>query len=586
MRWTAAIALALILSSALALGAVRRIADPRPVFCGWADEFSEFMPGVRLHGLPLWNLDADIRSNFFKSLFYSPHGLGDAGFYYAASGALYGLGLSISERHLWLAGAVTNALLIVAVAGFALRVARSATMASVTTIFIALSPLYVFVSQTAFARVTFVPLLHMLALLLAALAHHRPGWTPRVALFAVAFLIELTDGFYFGPVLLVFLFLLQDGSLGDRIRGALRDRTWWSAAAAVFAGLAFDIALGALAAAHNTSLTLFGYVRIRLGYGGLLSAMDLFKLWMDAFAKYLPAAGPFVVLPAWLLAIRYAWSDPVAGALATWLAIASAGVIRYYANAPGPTIPIVGGLTASPLALPSYLVVGWACGRLLQARAVPFLRALGIVMAAAATIPLAARLITDRFDVDLIVKNPMYLADLDKCLVIKAAGVYVREQAIPGDTVFHLSGNRVLGAFGEFYYGLGYVGNNHTGERNRIVDFGTEVVGKRYTPEQLARAYAVPHFTYYVEFLPTTDPFVADAVARLQTQGARAAVEIRDRDRLLGRIWRFDGAGTELIDLAEVPARWDRVGSLRQLIRQSVAGTFYHFGPSWPAVPD
>jgi len=89
---------ALILCYALALGAARRAGHPRLAFCGSTDEFSEIMPGLRLHALPLWNLGAAIRSNFFKSFMYSPHGMDDSAFYYLAGGASHGLGLSISAR--------------------------------------------------------------------------------------------------------------------------------------------------------------------------------------------------------------------------------------------------------------------------------------------------------------------------------------------------------------------------------------------------------------------------------------------------------------------------------------------------------
>ena len=455
-------------------------------------------------------------------------------------------------------------------------------MAFAATLLIALSPLYVFSSQTSFGRLTFVPLLQALALVIAAIAHRRPGWPARAALALVALFIEVTDGFYFGPVLLVFLFLMHSGSLRDRIAGTLRDRAWWWAVAAMVTGLAIDVGLGALAAAHDTTLTLFGYVRVRAGYGGVLSALDVLTLWLQALQRYIPVIGPAIVIPAWLVVLRHVWSDPVAGALAVWLGIASAGVVRYYASATGQAIPTVGPLTAYPLALPSYLVVAWTCGRGLRAGSGRFARAAAVIGCASAAVPLAAQLTTERYDVDLQFRGPRYLADLDKCVVVKAAGAYVREQDVPGATVFHLSGEAALGLSGEFYYGLSYVANNHTGERNRIIDFGTEALRRRYTPEQLAGAYGVPHFTYYVEFLPTTDAFTVDAVHRLERSGARVALHIQDHGRVLGHVWRFDGPTAHVMELEDVASRWDRVGHLPRLFEQSLAGTAYHFGAGWP----
>ena len=570
-----------VVCSALAIGAARRVANPRLAFCGSTDEFSEFMPGLRLHALPLWNLGADVRSNFFKSLLYSPHGFGDSVFYYTAAAMLHGLGLSISDRHLWLASAFTNAALVFAVVWLSLRVARSGWMAYIATVLIALSPLYVYSSQSAFGRITFVPLVQVAGLLAAALARSRPGWPARALLVSIAFFIELTDGFYFGPVLLVFLFLAQGGRLRDRVSNTLRDFTFWLTAAAIVVGLAVDFALGALAAAHNTTLTLFGYVRIRTGYGGVLSATQLVTLWLQAFQRYIPIVGPAIVLPAWLLTVRYAWSDPIAGSLAAWLAIASAGVVRYYASSTSEHLPGVGPLTAYPLALPSYLVVAWACGRL-GAEGGRAARGLAIGACAAAALALALQIVPERYDPDLQFRGPLYTGDMDKCAVVKAASAYVREQATPRGTVFHLSDSMMLAVIGEFYYGLSYLGNHRTGERNRLIDFGGEVVRHRYAPEELAQAYGVSHFTYYVEFLPPSDAFTADAVQRLEREGAHPVLEIHDGGRRLGRVWRFDAAGMQVMDVKEMSARWDRVGHLGQLFQQSLAGTAFHFGAAWP----
>jgi hypothetical protein len=305
---------------------------------------------------------------------------------------------------------------------------------------------------------------------------------------------------------------------------------------------------------------------------------------MLALDRYLPAVGPFIVIPAWLMALRCALSDRVAGTLAVWFAIATAGILRYYGSGTG--IPGVSPLTAYPLALPSYLLIAWACGRAFAQRSNVVARAVAVAACVAAATPLASQLITERYHDDLQFRGARYTAEENQCLVVKAAGAYVREQNVPGAMVFHLSDRIRLGMFGEFYYGLSYLGNNQTGERNRIVDFGSEIIGRRYTPEQLARAYGVPHFTHYIEFLAASDAFAADAVSRLQAAGARVAVEIRARGDTIGRIWRFDGTSTQVMDIEETAARWNRVGTLPRLFVQSLAGTAYHFGPAWPPVRD
>jgi hypothetical protein len=84
-----------------------------------------------------------------------------------------------------------------------------------------------------------------------------------------------------------------------------------------------------------------------------------------------------------------------------------------------------------------------------------------------------------------------------------------------------------------------------------------------------------------VEFLPT-DPFTAASLASLARAGAQPALEIRDRGRLVGRVWSFRRGGATVMDVEEAAGRWDRVGHLSQLFRQSLAGTSFEFGYAWP----
>src|SRR5688572_12708505 len=101
-------------------GIYLRFTDLPDVFYRGTDELAEVMPGIRLHALPFFNLRDPIRYNFFQSMFYSQHGLGDVSFYYLMSGGLSLLGLPIAERFLFMGAAVTNL-------GFALAGALLAT---------------------------------------------------------------------------------------------------------------------------------------------------------------------------------------------------------------------------------------------------------------------------------------------------------------------------------------------------------------------------------------------------------------------------------------------------------------------------
>ena len=114
---------------------------------------------------------------------------------------------------------------------------------------------------------------------------------------------------------------------------------------------------------------------------------------------------------------------------------------------------------------------------------------------------------------------------------MKAASVYVREQAIPGfDRISPLRSD-VARCLRRVLLRLELRRQQSYRRAKPIIDFGTETVKHRYTPDQWAGAYGVPHFTYYVEFLPNADAFTAEAVKRPEHAGARPALEVRDQGR-------------------------------------------------------
>lgn len=300
-------------------------------------------------------------------------------------------------------------------------------------------------------------------------------------------------------------------------------------------------------------------------------------MWLTTLKLFVPVAGAVVVLPAWLLACRAAWADPVAGSLASWFFIASIGVMRYfssYRSYPDWLLP------AYAIALPSFLLVAWATAHGF-ARSRSLVNALSAAGLGAVVLPMAVRAVQDRYDPTFTVKAPRYFELKDKCAVVKAASAYVREDGPPESTVLQLTTDNQLGVMGEFYYGISYVGNNQTGERNPLLDYGTIPLGRRYTPNELASLYGVRNFDYYVEFLPA-DAFTEVAVDDLRRSGAQVSLEIRDRTRLIGRVISFKSRPVSVIEVDSIASRWDRVGHLSQLFRQSLAGTSFHFGYSWP----
>lgn len=575
-----------LIALAVVFGAALRMSDLRVAFCANPDELAEVMPGLRLHALPWWNIGGDVRGNFFTSMLYSQHGLGDTAFFYLASGSLGLMGLPVSDRGLWLAAGVTNGVLVAASAWFAWVVAGSRAMAAVAALLLAVSPFFVFTSQSGWARCVFVSAIQMLTLCLGWIAVRRNSRVASIGLAVVALLLTLTDGFFFAPVLLLFLFLLHDGTLAVRLRAALASPAFRLAAAAIIIGIGANLAVALVATARGTNLTLFRYVLLRGAGGGVWPDANTFVAWFRTFGWYFPDARYFwVVLGAWLLALRSGIRNPVAGTLAVWWVIVSVGIIRYTAGlqALGQPAPVPMWVNAYMLALPSYLLVAWACGHLMEQQAGIPLRIAAVAIAASIALPLAAQARAGEVAPLQTLRGSFYNEHKSECQVVKAASYYVRRHGTPESTIFHLTSNNFLGHFGEFYYGVSYGSNARTGERNRLLDFGEQIVGRKVTPEAFARAYGVPHFSYYVEFVPSRDPFSAAAVARLHAAGARAVFDIREQGTTIGRVWSFQDAPVEAMEFADAARLWNDYGSLSELIRQPLAGTAYHFGYGWPS---
>lgn len=578
-----------VIVAAVFFGATSRVTGMRVAFCTTPDELAEVMPGLRLHGLPILNIGSDIRSHFIGSTFYSQHGLGDAGFYYVASLVLDGLGIPISERNLWLFTGATNGLMIGIASWLMWQLTRSKVTAAAAVIIMAVSPFYVFTSQSGWGgRLTFIPLVQALLLLVSWIALRRgESWGLRLTLAVLACVLMLTDGFFFIAVLVAFLVLLQDGSLSTRIRTLLANRVFWAISAGALAGFATGIAMAILAAQHGTRLTLYRHAFLHTGQGGggVIPSVDVINAWIETFKWYFPEAWYFwIVLAACVLALWRARHSPIAGTLAAWWLLVGATLTSYTAGLTAPGQPaLVLGWANGPYhqALPSYLLIAWAAGDLIG-RPSTWLRVTGGLLVALVALPLAAQTITGRAAPVESLQAADYSGRRLACEVVKAASYYVRQHGTPRSTVFHLSNDEFLGYFGEFYYGLSYSGNPKTGERNQLLDFGQHVVGRKTTPEEFARAYGLPHFDYYVQFLPDDDDlFAKQAVERLNSAGARPVFEIHDSGSPIGRVWSFERVDAEAMEFSEAARRWNEFATRDGLVQQPIAGTTYHFGYNW-----
>src|SRR5579871_6004791 len=567
--------------AAIAFGLYVRFAGLPDVFCHSPDEFSEIMPGLRLHALPFPGLDRPVRYGFVPSMFYSQHGLGDVSFYYLASAALSGAGLPVSERWLAAVGGIANLALIALGVTFAITVLDSAAAGWLFALLTLVSPFYVFVSKTGWARLSWTPMLLIALLLLQHRALQRPKRAATPAFWILALFVALTDACITLPVVPLAAWWETSGAWRDRLRTLRRNPAFVGGLLAMAAGLAVDVVLGVAAHRRHTDLTMIGYVLLRARGGSWMPTLGALRMWARCVDGYVPIpAGWVLALAAFALAVRDARRGSRIGIVAFWWALASVGIIRYASGGAEP-----GALNAYYIAPPTLLLVAWLIVRCPVA--------IGSVVAATLLIPFAIEAHVAAFDTaprfGLRVEQLVHHTEMpvSTCRTIKAAAFYIRSRPPALPNVFHLSSdgwNVYLGHIAEFYDGLSYGRAADTDDPNHVFDFGEQRFGRQVPPEALAAAYGLPHFDYYIDFVDEPDRAGVKpaTLARLQREGARVVVTIADRGRPIGRILAFSSEPPTTLEYADAAAGWDRTfARASTLLLQPIAGSAYHFGYNW-----
>lgn len=597
--WQRVIVLSVLLAAAY--GGYIRFADQNDVFCQSPDEMSEVMPGLRLHALPLTNVEAPVRYNFIQSMFYSQHGLGDVSFYYLASGMLSLLHLPVSERSLYAAGGATNLALALAGGLLGAYIVGSAATGWIFGLFVLVSPFYVFVSKTGWARLTWTPLLLVFLFLCQWGALRRRGIVWPVMFCCIGTFVALTDSFVMLPVVGVVGWFAVGGP--DRFRRLVRDRVFVAGCVAIALGLGVDVLIGLAARARGTELTLFAYVLARGRVGSLLPSLHVLSAWTQCVDYYMPFRGAWIlVLIAFVLAAADGIRGRAVGFVAAWWLLASFGILRYAAAIESMTAGGVPGfLNAYQLAVPSLLLVAWLLGSIGEGR---FLGSRWLWPAArgavvcAVTFTLALFMARQAYGVAFIVPEGPALTpyrtskftdmSLSDCRTVKAAAFYVRSHQTALPYVFHLSSNLYLGHIGEFYYGLSYSRSSRPEDPNHLLDFGLHQFFRQNAPEAFYRPYGVRTFDYYVAFADERPPVGADpafaskAIDRLLAEGAHVVCTIWDGGRQIGRILSFHDEPHVDLDYGKAAAGWDKAfGRAGTLLQQPLAGSAYHFGYNW-----
>ena len=194
--WIVSLAALLIIGS----GVMVRFLGVDHVLWG-SDEFVTLLAGIRLHLLPLWNLQAQIRENFFKSLFMSIHGLGDPVFFYLVVAVYRLFDIPITEANLFRAGALLGVASLVLLSLFMRRFfSRGAALTALA--FGAWSPALIGVAKTGF-QINFIIFLQLAALLAYLLHLAKPRWPHAFLAGGLMILCAGSELFYMAPVFLL-----------------------------------------------------------------------------------------------------------------------------------------------------------------------------------------------------------------------------------------------------------------------------------------------------------------------------------------------------------------------------------------------
>jgi hypothetical protein len=485
----------------------------------------------------------------------------------------------------------------------------------VFALLVLLSPFYVFVSLSGWARLTWTPLLVVLLLLCQQKALRDRGvWWPTAFCLLAGF-VSLTDGFVVFPIVCVLgVVLTEGGGLMTRVKRLLRDRVFVAGLLVFALGIAFELLLGLGARRRGTNLTMMAYVMLKGGHGAWLPTRGVLAAWAHGVDSYFPVHGAWLfVSAAFVLAGLEGFRGRAIGFVAAWWLLASAGVIRYAAGQEAPDVsPDPSWLNAYNLAVPSLLLVAWlvasiADGSLLGVRRVaPSVRgalAFALLLPLLALMGLQAHAVafstSEKYGITAaqlsagtagpagaavrLLRPATAAPALSACRALKAAAFYVRSHNADLPYVFQLSSNVFLAHIGEFYYGLSYSRSSHPEDPNHLLDFGLNQFGRPHTPDAFYRAYGVSQFDYYVDLLDDKDPFKAPVVRQLLANGARVVSTIRDDEgRAIGRILSFHDEPPIDQDARTAARSWDRLfAKPRTLFLQPLAGTAYHFGYNW-----
>lgn len=197
--------LGVLLLGIIGFGAYVRFSHiPRSISGTFGDNIIYSFSGIRLYLLPWWNLSGLLRQNFFKSLLYSRHGLGDTLFYYPVVLLYSGLDIPLTEWNLLAAKAFLSVITLVLVYYLTASL-FNARVGLLCTTLLAFSPAHIIFSSLGW-QMTFVIFLQAISVLAYLWYLRRRAWWTAVPASALLGIQAGSENFYYIAILLLLHF--------------------------------------------------------------------------------------------------------------------------------------------------------------------------------------------------------------------------------------------------------------------------------------------------------------------------------------------------------------------------------------------
>lgn len=523
-----------LLLAIVSFGAYYRFINiPRSISGAPAIDLTNSFSGIRLYLLPWWNLADSLRQNFFKSLLYTGHGLGDTLFYYPVVLLYSALDIPLTEWNLFAAKAFLSTVTLVLVYCLASRL-FNAWVGLLCAAILAFSPTDIAFSSLGW-QLTFVIFLQVISVLAYFWYLSRRIWWTALPAAALLGIQAGSENFYYIAVLLVLHFCHvheEKRSFRENVASfrysflSWRNLLVWSPYAFMWVvNIAAYRRVG-----YQQDMTLLGHILWNtslfsrssgLSLGRPLIQMYLVDQVFNMVRKTYPifSAAYFAAL---VLNFNHARRFTMRGFVWWWSIIVTALIVLSGRWNP---------FNAAHLLIPASVLIAVTVSDGLQ-RVGRRLRPKGQVWETAATglvvITLMLVLAPGAMTAKLSPKWGLHYAS-DVFRGMKAAGAVVRTLGNPKMNVFVLTTDDVPLSPLEYYFGLSHSNSDY--EPNQLFFHNERYApqGGILDPETLAAAYRFKEFDFYVEFVREPPyPQKAAVLDRLKARGVHLVAAIYD----------------------------------------------------------